>query len=295
MPTILHRWRRAGYTPADVRGWQVADALMSSSVGPQTRSMLKRYGLEDLTQWLGDAIIKKKSQDQILLELHDQPAFRKRFPAIRAREQAGLPPVSPEEYLAYEELASSLGSTWGLDLSKKEVDALLTNDVSPAELEQRFNIAATAVFESDRETRDELQRLFGVGQGDLMRYWMNPKEQFGVLQNQYRMGEIAGAALRTNYGQIDLAAAERLLEAGFDRNAALSGFGELQRQRSLMSPIGLGERGFTQEEQVEMLAGDVELQRSLERQAQGRVAEFAGGGGFAPGEEGFATGAVTQR
>ena len=292
--SILHRWAAAGVTPAQVRGWQLAGALMEGNVGPQMKALLKRYGLESLTKWLADAIVNKKSQDQILLELYDQPAFKRRFPAIEAREKANLPPISVDDYLGYEELASSLGSMWGLRLSQSEIDQLLISDVSTVELEERFNIAAQAAFESDQETRNELTRFYNVTQGDLMRYWMNPKEEFAILQNRYRTAEIAGAALRTGYGKIDLEAAERLREAGLDRNAALQGFGELTQMSPLFDPIARGEARFSADEQIALLTGDAGVQRAVQRQATGRLAQFAGGGGFAAGEEGFATAAASN-
>lgn len=290
MPSILHRWKRAGYTPADIRGMYVAGQILKGNIGPQMEALLSRYGLEDMTRWVADAIINNKSQEQIMLEIYDQPEFRKRFPAIVGRENAGLSPISVEEYLSYEQAAESLGSTWGLRLTKEEVDQLLIHDVSAHELEQRFNIAATAMYSSAPETRAELQRLFNIGPDHLMRYWMNPKKEIGNLQNQYRMGEIAGAALRVGYGQVQMADAHRLLEAGFDESAAMEGFATLSQIGALFRPLAHGESVVSRETQLDFLTGDVETARMIERTARERLARFSGAGGFGTGGEGFTTG-----
>jgi predicted cupin superfamily sugar epimerase len=111
--SLLKRWKRAGYTPADIRGMYVAGQILKGNIGPQMQALLQRYGLEDMTRWVADAIVHGKSQEQIMLEIYDQPAFQKRFPSIIGREKAGLSPISVEEYLAYEQAAESLGE-WTL-------------------------------------------------------------------------------------------------------------------------------------------------------------------------------------
>lgn len=260
------------------------------AIGPQLQAILDRYGLGSLADWASTAIIQGWSEDQILLELYNRPEFKARFPAIDARRNLHLPPISIDEYLQYEKMASSLGSTWGLSLSKAEVDALITNDVSAVELEQRFNIAATALYDSDIETRQELERLFNVSTPQLMRYWMDPKKELPALQQQYRMGEVAGAALRTGFGQITADQALRLTEAGLNRESASRGFALLASSQELFTPINFGETAIDTPTQIEFLAGDAAAAQAIEAQAQRRKAEFEGGGQYASSQQGFATG-----
>jgi hypothetical protein len=260
-------------------------------VGPQLESVLKQYGLSSLTDWASQAIIKGWSEEQIMVELYKRPEFKTRFPGIFARETANLAPISVDEYLQYEKVAQALGSTWALQLSKQEVDDLISNDVSPQELEERFNIAATAVHQADEETRLELGRLFNISTGNMMRYWMDPKKELGDLQSQYRMGEIAGAALRSGYNnKLTNAQAYRLQQAGLTRDQATQGFGQLATMDELFSPLDFGEQDISQDQQIEFLAGDADVAEQIEGRQARRQAEFKGGGGPAAGEEGFATG-----
>lgn len=260
------------------------------ALGPQLTAILKRYGLEELTQWASDALVQGKSEDQIMLEIYDQQAFKTRFAGLFKLEANGYPPISVDNYLDYEKTASSLGTAWGLKLTKAEVDNLIGNNISAMELEQRFTITSTAIHESDINTRSELSRLFNIDQNQLMRYWMDPKRQLGVLQQQYRMGEIAGAAMRTGFGQINLHQASRLQEAGLTGQQAQQGFGELETLSGLFTPLDEGEDLFDIDQQIDLLTGDTDAAKELEKRQQRRKSEFGGSGGFASGQSGFATG-----
>jgi len=254
--------------------------------------ILRGYGLESLNDWARNAIIFDWSQEQFVLELYKRPEFRSRFAGMFVLEAAGKPPISVDEYLAYEKTAHSTAAMWGLTLTKDEVDNLIGSEVSTIELGVRFDLTAEALF-SDDETVSELLRMNPAAQaGDLMRYFMNPKEELGRLQSTFRQAQIAGAALRTGWGQLTETQAERLREVGLTREQAQTGFGELARMDQVMNPFSLSEDIITEEEQVAFLSGDLEAAARIEGRQRARLAEFAGSGGFAQGEQGFAVGAA---
>lgn len=262
------------------------------AVGPQLARVLQQYGLTSLTQWASDALVKGWTEDQLMLEMYNRPEFRTRFAGMFQREAKGLPPMSVDEYLSYEKTVTATASMWGMTLSKDEIDNMIGNDVSAQEADTRMQIAATAAYDSDPETRAELERLWGITGGQVMKYWMDPKKELGNLQQQYRIGEIAGQALRSNYGQITEAQARRLTEAGLTRDTALSGFEQFARQAQLFSPLDFGEQAIGQDVQIEALAGDASAGQAIEQRAERRKAEFSGGGEFVAGKEGFATGSA---
>lgn len=263
-------------------------------IGPQLNEVLKRYGLESLTGWASRAVINGWSPEQIMLELYQRPEFKTRFAGMFMRESAGLPPMSVNEYLSYEQTVTSLASTIGMQITKDEMDNMIGNDVSPVEAEKRIGIAATALYEADAETKGELTRLFGMTQGQMAKYWMDPKKELPILQQQYRMGEIAGAALRSGYNQLTGAQAQRLAEAGLTRDAAAQGLGQLATMGELFNPLDMGEVGITQDEQIEFLAGNAKVGQEVEQRSAKRKAEFDAGGGFATGDTGFAVGTSGQ-
>ncbi len=257
--------------------------------------VLQQYGLGSLTDWALQAIVNDWSQDQILLELYKRDEFKKRFAGMFAREASGLSPVSVDEYIAYEKMAHAGAAMWGMTLSKDEVDNLIANDVSNIEFNARLDLTAEAVFQSDDETLAELTRMNpNVSSGDLMRYFMNPKEELGKLQSSFRQAQIAGAALRTGWGQLTQEQASRLQEVGLTREQSQTGFSQLARMDQIMNPFSISEDIITEEEQVAFLAGDVDAAAKIETRQRQRVGEFAGSGSFAQSQSGFAVGEATE-
>ena len=112
------------------------------AVPPILEDTLRRYGLLSLLDWAANAIINSWSPDQIVLEMYKRPEFKTRFPAIFELEAAKKPAISVQEYLAYEKTAASMAAMWGVELNKDEVDGLISNLVSPIELEKRFDLTA---------------------------------------------------------------------------------------------------------------------------------------------------------
>lgn len=262
---------------------------MATVVGPLLSQLLTRYGLGSLAPWLAERIIKDTSEDQILLELYDRPEFKARFPAIAAREKAGLPPVSIDEYLSYESTLSQVSRAFGVTLTKEEVDGLLAVNVSAQEAQERLGMAAKAVFQSPPELRSELERNYGVGSGDLVRFWLDPKKELPVLQRRFVSAEITGAAIRAGFDQpLSAAQGERLYEAGLTGEAALEGFGQLVEADELFQAVDVTEDDIGLDDQLSLLAGNTDLAQQVETRGERRVARFKEGGGFSTGREGIA-------
>jgi hypothetical protein len=262
------------------------------AIPPILEDTLRRYGLSSLLNWATEAIVNSWSADQIVLEMYKRPEFKTRFPAIFELQAGNKPAISVEEYLSYEKTAASLAAMWGTELSKDEVDNLISNLVSPVELQARFDLGAEAVYESDDETISELARMSGadISDGRLIKFFMDPKKELGALQSEFRQAQISGVALRTGWGRLTQEQAQRLRETGMDQQSAGTAFSTLAAMGEVFSPFSSTESLITQERQIEFLAGDVEAAREIEARVAKRKAEFEGSGGFAAGQQGFATG-----
>ena len=266
------------------------------SVGPQIKKMLERYGLESLADWITMKVQAGATMEEIELEMYDRPEFIERFPAIRkrgqmAREQGwgSVPPLSVEEYLQYEKYAHAMASRYGVSLTKGEVEDLLTYGVDVEELEERFVIAASAYYDSAVETRDALERLYGVTPGQMIKYWMQPDKELQVLKREFESARIAGAAKRAQFQEeLTKVQAERLYKWGMTEERALQGFGELTRLQGLMRAQDRTEEDIDTDTQVNLLIGDAEAMRRVEERQRRRNAQFQGGGGFAIGDRGVA-------
>lgn len=268
MPTPLNEGQGAGY------------------VGPQMREVLRRYGLHGLESWMSMAIIKGWSEDEIMLHLYDTQAFKNRFPGIFELSRKGRNPISPEEYLQYETTARNLTQMIGLRISQSEIDALIGNSVAVPELEERVGLAAAAVYETDVETRRDMMQRWGITEGDMMRYWLNPKEELPRLQQQFRMSEIAGSARRVAYGGVLTdSQAERLASTGMTREQAVQAFTSLDLMAEVFKPLDEVEANLDQDTQISYIAGNTDVAKQVEKRVQRRLAQFMGGGEFVTGQD----------
>jgi hypothetical protein len=259
-------------------------------------SLLERYGLQSLTSWASDAIIRGLSPEEIELQLRDRAEFKSRFPAIEAREKAGLPPLSADEYLSFENTISQMSRVFGMTITKSQTDTMLSNNVSAVEAQDRLTLAARAVFEEPAETRVALDRLYGITTGDLMNYWLDPKKTLPILQRRFAAADIAGSAQAAGYLQLSAIQAERLYEGGVTEDTARGAFGELVRAEELFESVDQTEQDIGLDQQLELLTGNQELAQQVERRGERRAARFQEGGTFATGRTGLAgLGSANQR
>ena len=84
------------------------------------RGFFQQYGLPaNVGEWAWGLLQAGKSKDEVTLDLHDPStvggaAFDQRFPGIAARQKAGLAPISPSEYISYEQTYRHVLSAAGL-------------------------------------------------------------------------------------------------------------------------------------------------------------------------------------
>lgn len=262
---------------------------MATAIGPQMARTLERYGLGSLAPWLSERIIKGIGEDQIMLELYDRPEFTNRFPAIKKREAAGLPPVSIEEYLQYEAVTRQAARAFGVEISQDKINALIAGNVSAKEAQDRLDIASRAALQSDSFTRAELNRLYGVTTGDLVNYWLDPKETQVTLQRRFVAGQIAGEAKRSGFDtEMSTGSLHYLQNRGMTGETAAQAFGQLVETEELFEAVDDTEQDIGLDDQLKLITGDVDVANEVERRAEKRVAKFGEGGSFATGKSGVA-------
>lgn len=247
--------------------------------------LLARYGLGELAPWLSQQITSGATLEEIELNLYDQPAFIKRFPAIRQRGRDGKPPLSVEEYLQYERQMFDAANSFGVTVSYDEINDLLIGDVSFNEAQDRLALAGQAVHAIPQETKNTLQQFYGVTSGDLTKYWLDPKKELPVLQRRFAAATIGGQAVRTGFGDITAEQAEGLAVRGVEN--ATDAFGKLVQSRELFEAVDQTEQDITVDDQLKLITGDAELTGQVEKRAQKRVAPFQSGGGFGSGNKGL--------
>lgn len=261
-------------------------------------SLLRNYGLEELTPLVDGYIRNGMTWDEIQVQLYDTKTkagkvFDKRFPAIQLRRQSGLAPISPEEYVNYERQARQLMQSAGLPKGfydgRDDYTNLLVKDVSLTELADRVNQGYAEVANAPAEIRQAFSNFFGAsGDAALASYFLDAKKAMPVLDKAVRDAQIGGAGLQ--FG-IDLALnrVEQIQGTGATYDSARQAFDQLSGLKPLFDETISETRDLTaQGEGVDAIFGldagaaKTDLQKRLET----RNAEFGGSGGAASGQQG---------
>ena len=210
------------------------------------RDTLKQYGLEDLTTDAYNMLIEGSSTEAVVLRLRDSERFQERFKGLQMRADAGLPAISPAEYISlergYRQTMMAAGIPEGFYDSPDDLAAFIGSDVSQAELTQRVSMAAAAVQSVDPNLKTQLQDLYGIGienDGELTAYFLDPDRGVSMIEQRLQM-EAAGlsaATMGTVGGGLERDTAERLADLGVQRREVTE---RLQGDRGLTQQL-LGE------------------------------------------------------
>ena len=252
--------------------------------------VLETYGLGELADYTYSEIIVKETvninnPDAVVFALRQQPAYQRRFAGNAARLKKGLAELDPASYIGLENSYRQTLRDNGLDPDfynePEDFRRLIEGDVSPAELNERVQQGYRAVADADPEVKRQMQQLYGVTEGQLAGYFLDPERMAPLLTRQARAAQIAARGAEQAGIQLTGALAEDLARRGITEAEAQRGFAEIGALGELRQTFA-GETDITQEQLVTgQLAGNVQAQQELERRRRGRVAQFAGGGGFA--------------
>jgi len=239
--------------------------------------------VERLAEAAWEWLLEGRNIDWIMVELQDHEVFRERFPAIHERREAGLSPISPTDYLEYEKNARQLAKAAGMPrgLVEDRIDELIAGNVSLRSLSQRLEDGYRQAMDAPQEVRDELQRL-GYTDGHLAGFFLDPDRGMAKIEQDFRAGQVAGAAILSRFGSLDRSEAEQLVDYGAEYETALEGLSELAESAQLFGqlPGEIGMEAVDREDQfAAQFGGDAEVRSRIERNVARRVGAFRGGGG----------------
>lgn len=294
--------QKAGSTEHTARsvGGSIENLTDAADIGDASaylEALLRQYGLESLLGWAMDMLRQGRSEHEILQLMRDPDnpggkAFRDRFPAIFAREEAGLPPLSPGEYVQYEQEARRLMRESGLPAGfyddPSDFTNLLAQDVSLRELSQRVELGFERVMQAPAEVRDEFARMFGAeGDQALAALFLDPDAALPALERQVAMAEMAGAGSVFGFG-VGRGTAEELARFGFSFDQALTSFRQAAQLRPLSNELTFERFDVTEGDLVGGSFGiDANSIESIRKRQEGRVAPFQSGDSARLGEEGL--------
>ena len=221
-------------------------------------------------------------------------AFQQRFPANAARMEAGLPVLSPAEYLATERSYAQILQSYGLPASfaqnKDIFTKLLTNDISPTELNARVTTAKQVINDTDPLVSQQLQYYYGLSKGDMIAHVLDPAIATPIIQQQISTSQVGAEAAR--YGaNINQTYAQQLSGLGVTQAQANQGFQNIAQSQTAMQELATrydaygpaGQVGSQLQAATFGTTGAVAAQEELNRLKMQEVSQFSGSSGAGKG------------
>ena len=266
------------------------------------QTMLDSYGLGSLASWAWTELTSGKSVDQITFDLRQTPTYQQSIfgQTNKARQAGGLPVMTEAEILAYKTQASQMYSEAGLPKNFYSTDAQLAafmgQDISMSELTKRVQDGYEQAAQAPPEIRQALTDLYGVDQGHLAAFFLDPTAALPLIQQRFRAAQISGVAAITGYGELTQTPAEQLAQMGVTQQQAQSGFTQLGGEQQLFGALpGTQEAEIGQQVQLGAeFMGNAADQLTIEQRAAQRKAAFQGGGQYAQTTKGIAGVGVAQ-
>lgn len=216
--------------------------------------VFKQYGLESLAPRIIGYMQQGYSSDTIALMLQDTTEYKQRFAANEARKKAGLPVLSPQEYIAtersYRQIMQQHGLPVGFYDQNSDFTRFLSDDISPQEVQQRVQTAAEFVQRADPRELAAMRRFYTTG--DLVAYALDPKRAAPLVGKSIAAATIAGQADSQGIG-LTRAQAERLAASGVTRDAAQQGFAAIASEQPNANKLAsiYGEGGFSTQDLID--------------------------------------------
>lgn len=257
-------------------------------------SELASWGFgSDAIAWATQQIQSNNSIDQILYSLRQQPFYVNSVfgQVAKARSAANLPAMTEAQILSYKDYAIGVAQQAGLPtgfITDNELVTLMGNDVSTAELDARITQGYVAASKSDSATLNALQQYYGVTQGQLAAYYLDPNRALPMIQQQFLAAQMGGAAVNTGYtqatgNQLSQSQAMQMAQLGTTQTQAETGFTALAKQAQLFAALpGSQEAAITEQQQLGAeFSGNAQDQQAIAARAQQREAVFQGNYHFA--------------
>lgn len=252
--------------------------------------LFKSYGLESLSKKILDFVKNGYSADTITMLLQDTKEYKERFAGNEIRRKAGLPVLSPGEYLAteasYKQIMQAAGLPPGFYDQPSDFNDWIGKNISPSEIQTRVDMATQATVLANPDYRRALNQM-GISDSDLTAYFLDTKRALPYLQKSAATAAIGSEALR-NKLTFDKAYAEQLATEGVSSEQARTGYAQIASEQQDLSMLGsIYNKQYGQREAEEALlrgqAGALARRQSLIAQEKANFSGAAGGarGGLA--------------
>lgn len=163
-------------------------------------SIFESYGLGTLAPRILQMVQQGLDENSVALGLQDTPEYKDRFKANDARRKAGLPVLSPAEYLStersYRQIMESAGLPPGFYDQHDDFTKWLEGDVSPKEIQDRVNLATQKANSLDDATKDTFWRYHGLAPQDIAAFFLDQSRAVPALEKISKQVDVGAAAER---------------------------------------------------------------------------------------------------
>lgn len=281
---------------SDVTGLFATPTTPTAPEGPDARNtlneVLSRYGLSDLSAALykmyTDKTMDISNEASIMYAIRNEPSYQKRFAANAVRVARGLPELSPETYIRLEDSYREILQTNGMAgmYSKEDFAKLIGGDVGVSEFNDRINYARGVMMDSPAEVRNQMQTLYGITEGQILGYFIDPSRGSPFLKEQEKAARIAAAAKERANMQLTGSLATNLAKRNITEEQANTAFETIGQGGEIFKKLE-GEDDLTQEQLVGATLGyDPDALKKVKDRALKRISQFKGGGGYTQAQSG---------
>jgi hypothetical protein len=199
------------------------------------QNLFESYGIGSLAPTIIKFIQQGYSSDTISILLQQTDAYKQRFPANEARLKAGLPVLSPADYIStedsYRQVMQSAGLPIGFYDKTSDFTNLLSKDVSPTEVQSRVSAVSEAINQAPPETVNYFKQ-FGYTNGDMISYALDPTVAQPLIDQRLKAAEAAAIAGNqgTNLSQSD---AELIGQQGASLSSMQQGLGFVSQEGNI--------------------------------------------------------------
>jgi len=261
------------------------------------KDVFTQYGLSDLASTIETLMKEGYEAEEATLALKTDPRYNKayitRFRGNELRRSSGLNVLSEAEYLALEDdytrtlKSYGLENYFGVDKSVKQsaIADVIGADISAVEFTERVSTAVDRVKMADPATKSAFQQFYGIGEADLVQYFLDPKKALVNLKEKAVSAEIGGAAIGQGLAAT-ATSAEDLAKYGISREQAQVGYRTIAEELPTATKLGqiYDEEGITYgqtEAEQATFKGLASAKRKREQLVNRETAAFQGSSGTA--------------
>jgi len=254
---------------------------------------LSRYGLDSLYSVIWAKYTKSEidlsSPDAFVFSLKEEPAYKARFAANEIRKSKGLSELNPSTYLSmestYKKTLQSSGLPPGFYDTQADLDKMIGGDVSIYELSTRIQDAYNVVRDAPADVTDKLKSLYGISDGDILAYFIDPDRARPQLiaadyKREAQAAMVAAQAQRTAGIGLSAAFSEDVVRQNISEAAQKQAFTTIADMNELTRAQGTEQALTTEQIAGAQLGIDSASRKILEDRKKGRIAGFSGGGDF---------------